>query len=204
MGSRDKRVDSYISKAQVFAQPILAHLRELVHTACPDVEETIKWGFPNFIYCGSILCSMAAFKQHCSFGFWKASLMPDPENIIDSPGKTGMGHLGKIFGMSDIPSDAILKKYIKLAAKLNKEDIKLPPKKKAVIVDLAVPDFFKKALDKNKKASQAFEALSPSHKKEYVEWLTEAKTESTRDKRLLTALEWIAEGKGRNWRYQKK
>lgn len=202
MGKKDDRVDAYIKKAQPFAKPILKHLRELVHTACPDVEETIKWSFACFDYKGS-LCSMASFKEHCSFGFWKAALMKDADKLKSNQA-TAMGHLGKIRSMADLPSDKIILAYIKEAIKLNDDGIKLPPRKKAEAKELIIPDYFTKALGKNKKALQGFEKFPPSHKKEYVQWIIEAKTEDTKNKRMATALEWIAEGKGRNWRYEKK
>ena len=202
MGKKDKRVDDYISKSAAFAKPVLNHIRQLVHTGCPQVEETIKWGFPNFDYKG-VFCSMAAFKEHCSFGFWKAAIMKDAEKLKANQ-ESAMGHLGKIKSIDDLPSDKILISYIKEAARLNDEGVKLPPRNKSVEKkELIIPEYFTKPLSKNKKASQAFEAFSPSHKKEYVEWITEAKTEETRNKRMATALEWIAEGKGRNWKYEK-
>jgi uncharacterized protein YdeI (YjbR/CyaY-like superfamily) len=204
MGKKDKRVDTYIEKSADFAKPILHHLRQLIHQACPDVEETIKWGFPNFDYHG-IMCNMASFKHHCAFGFWKASLMSDPRKILSTTGENSMGHLGKIASLKDLPPDKTLLAYVKEAAKLNEEGVKRPMKPKSTEKkELIVPDYFKKALNKNKTASKVFEAFSYSHKKDYIEWITEAKTEETRNKRLTTAIEWIAEGKGRNWKYQKK
>jgi uncharacterized protein YdeI (YjbR/CyaY-like superfamily) len=203
MGTKDKRVDEYIDKSAAFAKPILEHLRVLVHKACPGVEETIKWSFPNFDYKG-VFCSMAAFKAHCSFGFWKAALMTDANKMKDNQ-KNAMGHMGKITSLADLPSDKVLIGYIKEAARLNDEGIKLPPRKKvAAKKDFVIPLYFSTALSKNKKASIAFEAFSPSHKKEYVDWITEAKTEDTRNRRMATALEWIAEGKGRNWKYERQ
>jgi uncharacterized protein YdeI (YjbR/CyaY-like superfamily) len=203
MPTKDKKVDAYIAKAQPFAQPILKHIRGLVHKACPDVEEKIKWGFPNFDYNG-IMCNMASFKAHCAFGFWKQKLMKDPHKIFDDT--QAMGHLGKITSIKDLPSDKIMLAYIEEAASLNKEGIKLPPRVKKVLdgKSLVVPDYFKKALTKNAKASKVFEAFSPSQKKEYIDWLTDAKTEETRNSRMVLAVEWISEGKIRNWKYVKK
>jgi len=202
MGKKDKRVDDYIARSADFAKPILNHIRQLVHTACPQVEETIKWSFPNFDYKG-VFCSMAAFKEHCSFGFWKAAIMKDAEKMKANQ-DTSMGHLGKIKSSADLPSDKILISYIKEAAKLNDEGIKLPPRNKSrEKKELIIPDYFIKALSKNKTALRIFEAFSPSHKKEYVEWITEAKTEETRNKRMEKALEQIAEGKGRHWKYER-
>lgn len=200
----DPRVDAYIAKAAPFAQPILKHLRELVHQACPDAHETIKWSFPNYEYGGAILCSMAAFKQHCSFGFWLGSLLTDPKGLLlTGSDKTAMGHLGQIRSVSDLPEDRVLLAYIREAMALTDRGAKVPRKPKAAPQALVLPEPFREALAGNKEAQAHFEAFSPSQKKEYVTWITEAKTEATRDKRMATALEWIAEGKGRNWKYER-
>lgn len=202
MGKKDNRVDAYIAKSADFAKPILNHLRKLVHAGCADVEETIKWGMPSFDYKGP-LCSMAAFKQHAVFGFWKAALMEDAGKMKNNQ-QNAMGHLGKIKSLADLPTDKLLLSRIKEAAKLNEDGVKLPPRKRTEKKDLIIPDYFIKVLSKNKKALQAFDNFSPSHKKEYVEWITEAKTEETRNRRMETAIEWIADGKGRNWKYERK
>lgn len=199
---QDKRIDDYISKSEDFAQPILIHLRKLVHTACPMVEETIKWGFPIFEYKG-ILCNMAAFKQHCAFGFWKASLLKDGAMIKENK-RSGMGSLGKIKRLDDLPPDSALIEWLNEAMILNENGIKLPEKKKNLKAKIIVPDILIKALGKNKKAGAAFNNFSPSHKREYIEWIVEAKTEATRDKRLATTIEWLTEGKSRMWKYVKK
>ena len=205
MPKTDPRIDSYIKKSADFAKPILTHLRVLVHKACPGVEETVKWGMPFFEYKGALMCSMAAFKQHCAFGFWKATLLKDPEGVLQIMGKTAMGHMDRIESVKDLPSDKILVAYIKEAAALNEMEIKLPPKKKTgTKKDLVIPDYFLSALKKNKKAAAQFEAFSYSHKKDYLEWITEAKTDATRETRMVTAIEWMAEGKSRHWKYQKK
>jgi uncharacterized protein YdeI (YjbR/CyaY-like superfamily) len=205
MGKIDKRIDNYIAGSADFAKPILAHLRKLVHIACPDAEETIKWSFPHFEYEGEILCSMASFKKHCSFGFWKASLMSDPHKLMETVGKTSMGHLGQITELSALPADKILKEYIREAARLNKEGIKLPAKPKSTDKkQLDTPDYFIKALNRNKKALKTFENFSHTNKKEYVDWITEAKSESTRANRMETAIEWMAEGKIRHWKYMRR
>lgn len=203
MPTTDKRIDTYIEKKADFAKPILKHLRELVHKACPDAEETIKWGMPFFDYKGSVLCAMAAFKEHCSFTFWKAKLMKDPEGILQVAERHAMGNFDRITCLKDLPSDKILIAYIKEAAKLNEDDVKLPPRKKAVPTELKMPADFAAALKKNKKANTVFENFTPGKKKEYIEWITEAKTEPTKMKRIETAVEWIAEGKSRNWKYQR-
>jgi uncharacterized protein YdeI (YjbR/CyaY-like superfamily) len=201
MPSQDPRVDAYIGKAAEFAQPILRHVRELVHTGCPDVEETMKWSFPNFMYKG-MLCSMAAFKEHCSFGFWKAQLILGRGRAGANTDAGGMGQFGRISKLSDLPKDSDMLKYLKEAVRLNDEGVKLPARPKSnKPKTLVVPDYLSAALKKNKKALATFDGFSYSHRKEYVEWLTEAKTEETRQRRLQTTLVWLAEGKPRNWKY---
>lgn len=202
MGKRDKRVDAYIAKARPFAHSILNHLREMVHKGCPGAEETVKWGMPSFDYKGPY-CSMASFKEHAVFGFWKASLMKDFEKMKDNQ-QNAMGHAGKIKSLADLPTDKILIAWLKEAAKLNDDKVKLPPRKKTEKKDIVVPDYFTKAMAKNKKALKTFEAFSPSHKREYIEWITGAKSEETRNRRMGTAIEWLAERKGLNWKYERK
>ncbi|MDQ3020937.1 MAG: YdeI/OmpD-associated family protein [Bacteroidota bacterium] len=204
MNPKEKHIDAYIAKSADFAKPILNHLREIVHKACPDVEEKIKWSFPHFDYKGEMMCSMASFKQHCAFGFWKASLMKNSEKIFSKIGKTAMGHLGQIKSPDDLVADKILIASIKEAMKLNDEGVKVTKAKPLQKNEIKIPDNFKEALRKNKKAHKFFESFSPSHKREYLEWISEAKTEVTRDKRITTALEWMEEGKSRNWKYGKK
>lgn len=204
MGTRDPRIDAYIDKAADFAKPILSHLRELVHTGCPEVEETIKWSFPNFDYKG-ILCSMASFKQHCAFGFWKGSLLAEKHPELAVAEDPAMGQLGRITALSDLPDDETLLLYIREAAALNDQGVKAParpkPKKDR---ELEIPDDLTAALRENPQALATFERFSPSNKREYVEWVTEAKSEETRKRRLDQAVEWMAEGKVRNWKYVKK
>lgn len=205
MGKRDERIDAYIDKSADFAKPILQHLRELVHRACPEVEETWKWSFPHFDYKGGILCSMASFKRHCAFGFWKASLLPDSARLLAQSGEA-MGQLGQIKSLQDLPSDDVLMGYIKQAARLNEENVKLPSRaaQTAEKKEIVVPEYVSEALRQNQKASRTFENFSYSNKKEYVQWITEAKTAETRDKRLATAIEWLGEGKSKNWKYEKR
>ncbi len=198
---KDKRINDYVNKSKDFAKPILNHLRDVVHKACPEVEETIKWGFPHFNYHG-ILCSMASFKQHCSFGFWKARLMEDYDKLLSVGNKTAMGHFGQLRNLKDLPSDKILINYIREAMRLNEEDVKIirkatPASKKI----LTIPVDLKKALVKDHAARTTFEGFSYTNKKDYVDWITEAKTDATRVKRLNTTIEWLAEGKIRNWKY---
>lgn len=204
MATRDKRIDTYIEKSAEFAKPILTHLRELIHTACPEAEETVKWGMPHFEAFGAVVCHFAAFKNHCAFGFWKASLMSDPHDLFEKESKTSMGILGQIKSLADLPSDKILSDYIKEATRLNKEEIKRPVRKPSVKKELHIPDYFFEAIGKNPDALKTFEAFSYSNKKEYVEWVTTAKTEETREQRLATTVEWLAEGKVKNWKYIKK
>ena len=205
MANKEKIIDNYIAKSADFAKPILNHIRELVHKACPDVEEKMKWSMPFFDYKGEMLCHMAAFKQHAVMGFWKAVLMKDTVLMENAKSETAMGHLGRISSLKDMPSDKKITGWIKEAMELNDKGIKLPAKPKpAAGKEIAVPDYFTRALAKNKKAKQVFENYAYSHKKEYVMWITEAKTEETRNKRMATALEWMAEGKSRLWKYEKK
>lgn len=200
---RDKRIDAYIGKSANFAKPILIHLRGLVHKACPQVEETIKWGFPHFQFKG-ILCSMAAFKEHCIFAFWKGSVMKDPHRVMSTLGKTAMGSFGRITSRSNLPPDKVLIQYIAEAARLNEEGVPISKKAKPDSKSLTIPEYFTKAIKKNKKALTTFEGFSYTNKKDYVEWITEAKSAETRDRRLSTAIEWMAEGKIRNWKYVRK
>jgi uncharacterized protein YdeI (YjbR/CyaY-like superfamily) len=204
MGKKSKEIDTYISQSAGFAQPILRHLRKLVHEACPEAEEKIKWSFPHFDYKNEMMCSMASFKQHCSFGFWKAALMKDKSLIEKAKSEEAMGHLGRICSLEDLPADKKILGYIKEAMKLNEEGRKLPVKKKIINKELDIPEFILTAVNKNKKAGQVFNNASFSFKKEYIQWITEAKTAATRETRLATAIEWIAEGKGRNWKYERK
>lgn len=200
MGKRIEKIDAYIEKSADFAKPILNHLRKLIHEACPDVEEKWKWSFPNFDYKGPF-CSMAGFKQHCAFGFWKASLMRDPHNILGAS-REAMGQMGRITSLSDLPPDDVLIAYIKEAKELNDKGIKLPSKPKREITALVIPDYLATALEQNAEAQETFENFSFSHKKEYVEWLVEAKSEDTRNKRLSKAIEQMSEGKSRHWKYK--
>jgi uncharacterized protein YdeI (YjbR/CyaY-like superfamily) len=201
--SIDTRIDAYIKKTAPFAQPILEHIRKVVHKACPEVKETMKWGFPHFEHKG-IICSMASFKKHASFGFWKGSVMKDSNQLLTVMGDTDMARFDKLTSVEDLPSDKILIAYIKEAVRLNEEGIKLPTKEKSKRMEIPMPEELSAALRRNKKALITYEQLSPSHKREYLEWITEAKTEATREKRLDTTIEWLAEGKSMHWKYQAK
>ncbi len=205
MPAYDPRIDAYIAKSAPFAQPVLGHVRALVHEVCPGVEETLKWGMPTFTYHG-ILCGFAAFKAHCTFGFWKATLLQDPHGVLKLEEKVAMGSFGRMTGLQDLPSDSILKGLIKEAMRLNEAGESIPnagrsmPRSKP---DIPEPDYFVARLETNNDAQATWEAFSPSCRREYLEWITEAKTESTREKRLAQTLEWLAEGKKRNWKYEK-
>jgi uncharacterized protein YdeI (YjbR/CyaY-like superfamily) len=201
VAQKDEKINKYIEKSQEFAKPILLHIRALVHQACPQVEETMKWSFPHFDYKG-MMCSMASFKEHCSFGFWKASLMKDDAKLFDLGERDGMGHFGKILSLDDLPADDVMLAYIREACKLNDDDVKLPSKPKKEQKVLVIPSVLLEALAKNEAAAKTFEAFPYSAKKEYTEWISDAKSDATRDKRLATTIEWLAEGKRRNWKYE--
>lgn len=205
MNSHDTRIDAYIVQSASFAIPILEYLRALVHETCPETKETMKWSFPHFEYKGNILCSMASFKQHCAFGFWLESQLSDPHNLLAVNGeRVGMGSLGKIASLDDLPEEHHLKGFILEAMRLIDSGVKLKKENKpGEPKELTVPGYLTEALAANAPAGKVFEGFSYSNKKEYVEWLEDAKTETTREKRLGQALEWIAEGKVRNWKYVK-
>jgi len=203
MKETSPRFDAYIAKSAEFARPILKKIRALFHKACPQIEETIKWGFPHFEYKG-IVGSMAAFKQHVSFGFWKGTLLNDTHRLFSGVGNTTM-HMTKLTDLSQLPSDKILLEYIREAMALNEQGAKPPARKKPTRKKvLPIPDELARALKQNKKALANFEAFSPSCKREYIEWIIEAKQSETRARRLATAVEWITEGKPRNWKYMRK
>jgi uncharacterized protein YdeI (YjbR/CyaY-like superfamily) len=201
MAKKDPRIDAYIAKSAEFARPILKHLRKAVHAGCPQVEETIKWGMPSFTHQG-ILCGIAAFKEHCSFGFWKHKLLFDDDPAAQKRAEQAMGSFGRLTSLADLPSEAELLRLVREAVRLNEQGIKSPPKHKPKAnKELVVPDYLTAALKKSKEAQATFDAFSYSHKKEYIEWLTEAKRDETRGKRLATTLVWLAQGKPRNWQY---
>lgn len=201
MGKRDQRFDDYIEHSPEFAPPILTQIREHVHAVCPDVEETMKWSFPHFTYHG-ILCSMAAFKQHCTFGFWKASLITD---TVTKKSTDAAGQLGRITSVKDLPDKKTMTGYVKQAMKLNEEGVTVPKLKKVAKMPtsaLTVPSELATALNRNRKALNSFDAFSPSHRKEYIQWITEAKSEATRDRRIESTIAQLVEGKSRHWKYQ--
>jgi uncharacterized protein YdeI (YjbR/CyaY-like superfamily) len=202
MGTRDPRVDAYIARSPEFARPILSHIREVVHAAVPEASEEMKWSAPAFTHKG-ILCIIAAFKQHCAINFWKGSLIVGD----DERGVMSAGQFGRITTLADLPPDDELAGYLREAKRLNDEGVKDPSREKkpaAAKAELAVPDDFAGALGANPAARATFDALPPSKRKDYLEWLTEAKSDATRKKRLDTSIEWLAEGKSRMWKYEKK
>jgi len=192
----DQRVDVYIAGARPFAQPILTHLRAAVHEACPEVVETIKWGMPSFEYRG-MLCGMAAFKAHCTFGFWHG------ERVLGaaSRNKEAMGDLGRISTVADLPSKARIKALVRVAMALNEKGVKRVTRKAAKKPAARVPADLARALKSRPAAAAHFARFPPGQRREYIEWITDAKTDATRARRLGTALEWIAQGKYRNWKY---
>jgi uncharacterized protein YdeI (YjbR/CyaY-like superfamily) len=202
MEQYDSRVDAYIAKSPDFAKPILTHLRNLVHQASPELKETMKWSCPFFDHDGAV-CQMAAFKQHCAFGFWKATLMEDPHKILNQEPDTA-GSFGRITSLEDLPADEILIQYIQHALSLNVEGVKAPARPKTQVDKgpMVIPPYFAELLSTNELLNTQFEKFSPSQKKEYVSWFEEAKTEATRAKRVDTAVEWISEGKTRMWKYK--
>lgn len=199
MTTTDKRVDQYIKKAAPFARPILTELRARVHGACPDVVETIKWGMPGFDYKGP-LAGMAAFKQHCAFGFWKHELV-----VGDAPkAREAMGSYGRITSLADLPAKAEFARHVKAAMKLNEQGVKVSTTKKTAKAAVQPHPQFAAALAKNKLARAGLAGLAPGQQREYLEWIADAKQDATRERRIEQALEWLAEGKPRNWKYMKR
>jgi uncharacterized protein YdeI (YjbR/CyaY-like superfamily) len=206
MEKHDARIDAYIDKAADFAKPILKHIRQVVHEASPLITENIKWGMPFYEYKGPV-CMMAAFKQHCAFGFWKAGRLNDPNHLLNPGEEASSGSFGKILAISDLPDAKVLKEFILQAIALNESNEKKPaaakPKKApAEKKELVIPEDLINLLEANPAALEVFEKFSYSHKKEYVEWIVDAKTEATRLKRLNQAIEMMTEGKSRHWKYQ--
>jgi uncharacterized protein YdeI (YjbR/CyaY-like superfamily) len=206
--NRNPKVDAYIEKAQPFAKAILLHLRKAIHAGCPQVEETIKWSMPFFEYRGTILCNMSAFKEHCRFGFWglEISAALRKEGVVR---EGGASTLGRITSVESLPPEKKLAGWVAQAAALIESGQERSPvaartrTAKPARTALKTPPDFNRALAKNKKAAATFAAFSPSCRREYIEWIVEAKRTETREQRIATALDWIAEGKQRNWKYQK-
>ncbi len=198
---KNPQVDEYIKKAPEFAKPILVHVRALIHKASPDIEETIKWGVPHFEYKG-VICSIAAFKEHCAFGYWKEPLIPEMHEHIKNKA-SAWGSIGRVTSVKDLPSDELIIRWTKAAIELNEKGIKLDRGPKGPATEKNIPADLSKALKANEKAEGYWKEFSTSKKNEYIDWLEEAKTEETRNKRLETAIEWISEGKERMWKYHK-
>jgi uncharacterized protein YdeI (YjbR/CyaY-like superfamily) len=196
---KDDRVDAYIAKAAPFAQPILTELRARVHKACPRAEETIKWGMPSFVYQGKILAVMAAFKAHATFSFWHREAAGDT-------GKAGeaMGQFGKLSELKSLPPKTEFSGMLKAAMTLiDAGATSTAMKPKATKPTLETPDDLTAALKRNAAARKTFDAFAPSQRRDYIEWISEAKKPETRERRLMQTLEWLAEGKTRNWKYEK-
>jgi hypothetical protein len=196
MPARNPRVDDYIAKAPDFARPILTHLREVVHSTCPQVEEAIKWRMPSFEYKG-MLCGMAAFKEHAVFGFWKHELVVGG----DRKAQDAMGSFGCLKSLGDLPSAKALAGYVRKAMKLNDEGVKAPRKKTRPKKAVPIHPEFRAALGRNSRALATLEGFPPSARAEYVEWIADAKADATRARRIAQAVEWLAEGKRRHWKY---
>ena len=197
MAKKDPRVDAYIAKSADFAKPILKHFRKLVHQAAPQIEETLKWSMPSFVHKG-IVCGMAAFKHHAVVHFWKGDLMFAGDT---KKREEAMGDFGRLTSVDQLPDDDVMLGYIRKAVELNEHGVKKAPRERKSPAELTVPDDLQRAVAKNKKAREAFAKFSYSHRKEYIEWLTSAKRDETRARRLATAVEWISQGKPQNWKH---
>ena len=196
MSTPDPRIDAYIAKSAAFARPLLEHLRAQVHMACPEAEEAIKWGFPHFLLDGKILAGMAAFKAHCTFGFWQRDA-----GDTDKAGEA-MGQFGRIEKLADLPAQRELQAQIRKAAALIRAGAKPARASKTPRPQLEAPADLLAALAGNAAARHTFGAFAPSKQRDYIEWIIEAKREDTRAKRLAQSIEWLAEGKSRNWKYE--
>jgi uncharacterized protein YdeI (YjbR/CyaY-like superfamily) len=196
--SRDPRIDTYIAARADFARPILEHLREKLHAACPEVDETLKWGMPSFVYKGQILAGMAAFKAHATFGFWRSG------EVVGETGaeRDAMGQFGRIASLDDLPDSETLDALIRKAVALLDSGPRKRQPKAAPKPPPETPDDLRSALDAAPKAAATFDSFPPSCRREYVEWVVEAKRPETRAKRVAQAVEWMAEGKRRNWKYE--
>jgi uncharacterized protein YdeI (YjbR/CyaY-like superfamily) len=195
---RDPRIDAYIAKQAEFARPILEHLRMAVHAASPEIEEAIKWGMPHFVYKGKQLANMAAFKAHATFGFWKGAIVAG-----DLAKDGGMGQFGRLTSLADLPDDSTLATLVRRAMELTDQGVKRVRKAAAPRTPAEPPEDFRTALDANPAAARIFDGFAPSAKRDYVEWVTGAKRPATRASRIAQSVEWIAEGKKRNWKYEK-
>ena len=204
MGKRIRAIDVYIAKSQPFARPILNHLRDLVHEVCPEVEERLKWSHPAFDYKGPFVM-MAAFQEHATFGLWKHTLLAGGKAQLGKSNEKAMGSFGRLTSVDDLPSRRTLVALLRKAMKLNEDGVKHPVRsapKQSIVV--RPPADFLGALRRNKKAHATYQSFPPGAKRDYVDWVKEAKTQATRERRLATAIEWMADGKRRNWKYEKR
>jgi uncharacterized protein YdeI (YjbR/CyaY-like superfamily) len=197
MAKTDPRVDAFIEKKAAFAQPILRYIRQVVHRACPEVEETLKWSMPSFTYKGQILAGMAAFKEHATFGFWRSKDVTGTEEA-----ESAMGQFGRLKSVADLPDDAALEAMVRKAVALIDSGAKAPRPLKHPKPALEMPGDLDAALAANPAALATYDGFPPGQKREYLEWVTEAKRPETRAKRIAQAVEWMAEGKRRNWKYE--
>jgi uncharacterized protein YdeI (YjbR/CyaY-like superfamily) len=203
MSARDTRIDAYIAAAEPFARPILEHLRALVHDSCPEVEETLKWRMPAFVAHGAILCTMAAFKRHAAFGFWRHAEVIGSEPHGEA-GDRGMGSFGKLTSVRDLPPKTRLRALLKRAAVLNATGAK--PARVAMAASKpmqTLPPDLAAALEAAPKAKAVFDAFAPSHRREYLAWILEAKRAETRARRIAQTVAWLTEGKSRHWKYER-
>lgn len=204
MTKRIPEVDAYIAAAPDYARPILKKLRTLFHRGSPRISEALKWNAP-FFECDGIVGCMAAFKKYVSYGFWKASELPDPHGLLKGVGNSSMSG-SNASSLADLPPDEVFVEYVRAAVEHNaqaKESPRKPAKARKPAKELAVPADLRAALKVDRAARATFEGFPPSHRNEYVEWITEAKQSATRARRIATALEWMREGKPRNWKYMK-
>lgn len=192
----DPRIDAYIDRQAAFAQPIMRHLRDVVHAACPDCQETLKWSMPTFMYKGKILAGFAAFKAHATFGYWNDSMLGE-----DAKNRSAMGQFGRLTSLGDLPDRATLIDLTRQSMALVDSGAK-PPRATAKKAPFTVPQDLRAAIDAAPAAAATWEGFPPSCQREYVEWVTEAKRDETRAKRLAQTIEWLAEGKRRNWKYE--
>jgi uncharacterized protein YdeI (YjbR/CyaY-like superfamily) len=197
--ANDPRIDAYIARQADFARPILEHLRAAVHAACPEAEETLKWSMPHFLYKGQMLVGMAAFKAHATFGFWRG------KEVVGETGaeREAMGQFGRLASTADLPEDDVLHALIRKAMALTDTGSRPPRASKAAKPELETPSDLESALAEDPAAKAAFHSFPPSGRREYVEWVVEAKRPETRENRIAQAVEWMAEGKRRHWKYEK-
>jgi hypothetical protein len=202
MATKDPRVDSYIEESAEFARPILKHLRKVIHQGCPAAAETIRWGCPFFEYHG-LLCGFASFKAHCSLFFWRdidVSRWLAKTNVAGA----GMGQFGKMTSMADVPKDSVLLACVRAAVEQRDAPASQTKRARQPAKELPVPPDLKKALAANAKAAATFRNFAPSHRRAYLDWISEAKQPATRERRLHTTIEWLTEGKPQNWKYREQ